>query len=247
MRKKKNGLEVRTAEKFYDHSDWFAAALAKTAGRYAGGDGVFVAGICRNMGIDCGNLVAFGNLYPWLLVAPTSLWLIWLRRQQYRNLQAQFSWFGLLGAVAGVSFGWWRIWSTFWWYSSGLWLESWSAACGRCWERMSYPACCSRFCFVFDGSFRRSLYSAFDGLYRDFCRFFAAFDRHQRLPGGLIFTLTSGNWSVVEGCSGLRYLISSFTLGAVYAYLNYTSNKNAPYLLQFLFWRPSSQTAFAPI
>lgn len=35
------------------------------------------------------------------LVAPTSLWLIWLRRQQYRNLQAQFSWFGLLGAVAG--------------------------------------------------------------------------------------------------------------------------------------------------
>lgn len=39
---------------------------------------------------------------------------------------------------------------------------------------------------------------------------------------GLYFTLTSGNWSVVEACSGIRYLIASITLGLVYAYLNYT-------------------------
>ena len=36
-------------------------------------------------------------------------------------------------------------------------------------------------------------------------------------------TLTSGNWSVVEACSGLRYLIASFTLGCLYAYLTYRS------------------------
>ena len=38
---------------------------------------------------------------------------------------------------------------------------------------------------------------------------------------GLFFTIPSGNWSVVEGCSGLRYLIASVTVGVLFAYLNY--------------------------
>lgn len=38
---------------------------------------------------------------------------------------------------------------------------------------------------------------------------------------GPFFTLPSGEWNVVEGCSGLRYLISSVTLGVLYAYLTY--------------------------
>jgi exosortase A len=42
---------------------------------------------------------------------------------------------------------------------------------------------------------------------------------------GSFFTIPSGNWSVVEACSGLRYLIASFTLGALYAYLTYRSLK----------------------
>jgi exosortase A len=40
---------------------------------------------------------------------------------------------------------------------------------------------------------------------------------------GLFFTLSTGSWSVVDECSGVRYLIASFTLGAIYAYLNYSS------------------------
>lgn len=40
---------------------------------------------------------------------------------------------------------------------------------------------------------------------------------------GSFFTIPSGNWSVVEACSGLRYLIASFTLGTLYAYLTYRS------------------------
>lgn len=40
---------------------------------------------------------------------------------------------------------------------------------------------------------------------------------------GLYFSIPSGNWSVVEACSGLRYLISSITLGLLYAYLTYRS------------------------
>ena len=38
---------------------------------------------------------------------------------------------------------------------------------------------------------------------------------------GSFFTIPSGNWSVVEACSGLRYLIASMTVGALYAYLTY--------------------------
>ena len=40
---------------------------------------------------------------------------------------------------------------------------------------------------------------------------------------GTFFSLPSGNWSVVEACSGLRYLIASVTLGTLYAYLTYNS------------------------
>lgn len=40
---------------------------------------------------------------------------------------------------------------------------------------------------------------------------------------GTFFSIPSGNWSVVEGCSGLRYLIASITCGVLYAYLSYDS------------------------
>ncbi|MEZ5626986.1 MAG: exosortase A [Rhodocyclaceae bacterium] len=38
---------------------------------------------------------------------------------------------------------------------------------------------------------------------------------------GLQFVLPNGRWSVVEACSGIRYLIASFMVGTLYAYLNY--------------------------
>ena len=42
---------------------------------------------------------------------------------------------------------------------------------------------------------------------------------------GLNFVIPSGNWSVVEACSGVRYLIASLTVGTLFAYLNYSSNR----------------------
>lgn len=42
---------------------------------------------------------------------------------------------------------------------------------------------------------------------------------------GLNFVIPSGNWSVVEACSGVRYLIASLTVGTLFAYLNYRSTK----------------------
>jgi exosortase A len=40
---------------------------------------------------------------------------------------------------------------------------------------------------------------------------------------GFFLSLPSGDWSVVEGCSGVRYLIASLALGTLYAYLTYVS------------------------
>ena len=40
---------------------------------------------------------------------------------------------------------------------------------------------------------------------------------------GLNFALPSGRWSVVEACSGVRYIIASVTVGTLYAYLTYRS------------------------
>jgi len=38
---------------------------------------------------------------------------------------------------------------------------------------------------------------------------------------GLLMVLPTGRWSVIEACSGVRYLIASLTIGSLFAYLNY--------------------------
>lgn len=40
---------------------------------------------------------------------------------------------------------------------------------------------------------------------------------------GLQFIIPSGSWSVVEACSGVRYLIASVMVGTLFAYLNFRS------------------------
>ena len=42
---------------------------------------------------------------------------------------------------------------------------------------------------------------------------------------GLQFVIPSGTWSVVEACSGIRYLLASLMVGALYAHLNYQSTR----------------------
>ncbi len=42
---------------------------------------------------------------------------------------------------------------------------------------------------------------------------------------GLHFVVPNGRWSVVEACSGIRYLIASLMVGTLYAYLHYRSLK----------------------
>ena len=40
---------------------------------------------------------------------------------------------------------------------------------------------------------------------------------------GLQFVIPSGTWSVIEACSGVRYLIASLTIGTLFSYLTYRS------------------------
>ena len=40
---------------------------------------------------------------------------------------------------------------------------------------------------------------------------------------GNFFVIPSGSWSVVSGCSGMRYLMATLTVGVLFAYLNYRS------------------------
>ena len=42
---------------------------------------------------------------------------------------------------------------------------------------------------------------------------------------GLQFIIPSGSWSVVDACSGVRYLIASFMVGTLFAYLNYQTTR----------------------
>ena len=41
---------------------------------------------------------------------------------------------------------------------------------------------------------------------------------------GLLLVLPTGRWSIVEACSGVRYLIASLMVGTLFAYLNYRAN-----------------------
>lgn len=45
------------------------------------------------------------------------------------------------------------------------------------------------------------------------------------LREGLQFVIPTGRWSVIDECSGVRYLMASFMVGSLFAYLNYSSYK----------------------
>jgi exosortase A len=42
---------------------------------------------------------------------------------------------------------------------------------------------------------------------------------------GMLFLIPSGAWSVVEACSGFRYMVALFMVGTLYGYLNYRSTR----------------------
>lgn len=165
-----------------------------------------------------------GTFAHGFLVVPASLWLLWIRRDSYRQLCPQPSYWGVLGVMIGGL----------------LWLAAnlvnvvvveqfalvfvlvcliWSILGNRVAVSMLFPLFFLFLMVPFGEDFVPFLV--------DFTANFVVY--MLRLTGISVYqqqnylTLTSGQWSVVEACSGIRYLIASITLGLVYAYLNYTS------------------------
>jgi exosortase A len=158
------------------------------------------------------------------LVAPISGWLIWRVRDRLRDVPLAPS---LLGLLAGVAAG-------FAWLLGELasvasvsefalvgmvvalvWAVTGTAAASR----IAFPLGFLFFSvpfgeFLFPWMMDRTADFVIGGL---------------RLSGvpvyaeGRNLVIPSGNWAVVEGCSGVRYLIASVVVGSLYAYLTYRS------------------------
>ncbi len=50
---------------------------------------------------------------------------------------------------------------------------------------------------------------------------------------GLNFVIPTGRWSVIDECSGVRYLMASFMVGSLFAYLNYRSYRRRALFMAF--------------
>ena len=167
------------------------------------------------------------------LVAPASLWLLWTRKDFYKQLCPEPSALGFIGVV---------VFGVIWLVADlahVLVLEQfalvgmlvcliWSLLGNRITQSMQFPLFFLFLMVPFGEDFVPFL--------MEYTASFVVGMLH--LTGmsvyreGLHFTLTSGSWSVVEACSGIRYLIASITLGLVYAYLNYSSYiKRAAFIL----------------
>lgn len=158
------------------------------------------------------------------LIFPISIWLIWRRREALAQLIYQPDWRGL-GVLLLLSAGW------LFAHSGGVLVGEqlmlvamipvavWTLLGARVVWAMAFPL-----------GFLLLAVPMGEALIPHMMEFTANFTvKALQLTGipvyqeGTFFTIPSGDWSVVEGCSGLRYLIASFTLGVLYAYLTYRS------------------------
>lgn len=157
------------------------------------------------------------------IIAPISLWLIWTRRSKLNHIEPEYAWLAIVFIVLN---------GLIWLMADlinalvikqfavvGLFISSLWFYLGN---RITYI-------IIFPLLFLYLMVPFGEALFPYLMEFTANFTvKMLRLTGisvyqeGLIFTLPTGKWSVIEACSGLRYLIASATLGLVYAYINYS-------------------------
>ncbi|TMW78002.1 exosortase A [Thauera sp. UPWRP] len=158
------------------------------------------------------------------LIAPISLWLVWRHRHHLRGVPVKPSLLGVLaGAVAG--FGWLlgeltSVASVSQFALVGMIVSLIWAVMGTAVMRAyAFPIGFLFFLVPF-GEF------LFPTMMDWTTEFVIASLRLFGIPvyaEGRSLVIPSGNWQVVEGCSGVRYLIASVVVGSLYAYLNYRS------------------------
>jgi exosortase A len=166
-----------------------------------------------------GNSETFAHGY---VIVPLSLALVWLKRREIAALAPRLDYLGF-ALLAGAGF---------------VWLV---AAAGQVQVVQHYamtamlPAAVVALAgrrvaaaLAFPLAFLLFAVPAGEGLLPRLMDFTADFTvaalRFTGIPvyrEGNFFAIPSGQWSVVEACSGLRYLMASVSVGALYAYLNY--------------------------
>ncbi|BCX89809.1 hypothetical protein MIN45_P2182 [Methylomarinovum tepidoasis] len=158
------------------------------------------------------------------LIFPISLWLIWRQRDRLRQLQPRPDW-RALPVLALLGLGWLtaRVVDVLvvqqLAFVAMLIVAVWAVLGWRLAWEMAFPL---GFLF-FAVPMGEFLIPPLMNFTADFT---VAMIRLVGIPvyrEGTFFSIPSGDWSVVEGCSGIRYLIASITLGCLYAYLNYRS------------------------
>ena len=160
------------------------------------------------------------------IILPISLWLIWKRREVLSRMSPTPYWPALL-SLAVCGFGWLlaemgdvqvvRQYA----FAAMLPLTV-VAVCGlRISWAIAFPLAYVLLAVPFGEVFIDPLIN----LTADFTVWAVQMTGIPVLRDGTNFSIPTGNWSVVEACSGVRYLIASFTLGCLYAYLTYRSRK----------------------
>lgn len=158
------------------------------------------------------------------VVAPISLWLAWRQRSVLRTLPLQPYWPALgLAALAGL------VWLTATlgevpvvrqYALVSMFPLAVLAVCGRRFAgALAFPLLFLLFAVPFGEVFVAPLID----FTADFTVGALRMTGIPVLRHGPTFEIPTGHWSVVEACSGLRYLISGVTLGCLYAYLSYRS------------------------
>ena len=159
------------------------------------------------------------------VILPISLWLIWRRRAWFRQLPPR-PWLPGLVLVAGAGAAWLagRLGDVQvvmqYAFVSMFPLAALTLLGPRLAAKFTFPLLFLLFAVPFGEVFVGPLieYTA------DFTVWAVQATGIPVLRNGTRFELPTGSWSVVEACSGIRYLISSITLGSLYAYLTYRSN-----------------------
>lgn len=158
------------------------------------------------------------------VILPISLWLIWRRRANFINLPAQ-PWWPALALLALTGFGWLlarmgevQVVQQYA-FAAMLPVIALAVFGRRLAGSLAFPLLFVLAAVPFGEIFIDPLIS----FTADFTVWALQATGIPVLRNGTHFEIPSGNWSVVEACSGVRYLISSITIGLLYAYLTYRS------------------------
>ena len=165
---------------------------------------------------------ASGTYSHGFLIVPAFLWLVWTRRQVLSRLPVRPSWWALpVLAVTGA------IWLAAQWTSLALPAQfalvamvpaATAATLGAAWVRaLLFP-----FAFLFFAvPFGESWVPVLMDWTADFTVAALKLSGVPVYRDGLHFDIPSGKWSVVDSCSGIRYLFACLSVSSLYSWTIY--------------------------